>query len=501
MTTAATVRQQQNSDNAVPLVGKWKAKAPSVSPRALSDNNNDDDDEEEEPQVKWRVKQIPSDNSSAAGGGGDGSTLKIKWNPATAGQYSSSEDEIGGGGLVQPQLQQKRQQGGGGVANGVPVVKWKAKVPEDAESGGGGGDVPVVKWKKAKVPVEPEPEPQSEDVPVVKWKVKAPVSNNGDVPVVKWKARVPMEQPEPENEDVPVIKWKAKVPAETTPKDEDVPVVRWKAKMPNSGGSGSSSPNQKRGIASPRGRGRGLAPPSSRRAIAMYDESENSEEGVLNGDSEQSGSDASSVENLRVSRYTAHQSGLQKRSPPKARQSSGLAPPGRGSRNLSPSSRTSSNNSNQASGASRSPSSSPGGGLRHPRKQLHSPSSPGQRVGGGKPLSPSSSGLVAAQQSRGGGLAIPRTQSQQNSGGAGSPSSQQRTFGLKESRSSPSSVGGAPVPGSRSGHGVTPSSGQGKARRVLPIPPSAGVGGGGSSGALQQQRVKQGATQATATKR
>ena len=235
----------------------------------------------------------------------------------------------------------------------------------------------------------------------------------------------------------------------------------------------------------------------------MYDESENSEEGVLNGDSEQSGSDASSVENLRVSRYTAHKSGLQKRSPPKAQQSSGLAPPGRGSRNLSPSSRTSSNNSNQASGASRSPSSSPGGGLRHPRKQLHSPSSPGQRVGsgGGKSLSPSSSGLVAAQQSRGGGLAIPRTQSRQNSGNAGSPSSQQRTFGLKESRSSPSSVGGAPVPGSRSGHGVTPPSGQGKARRVLPIPPSVGVGGGGSSGALQQQRAKQGATQATATKR
>ena len=490
---STTGKQQQNSNSAVPVV-RWKAKAPSESPQALSDN---DDEEEEVPQVKWRVKQIPSDNSSAGSGGG---MLKIKWNPATAGQYSSSEDEIGGG-FAQPQ-QQKRQQGGrvgGGMANGVPVVKWKAKVPEESESGG--GDVPVVKWK-VRVPIEPEP--QGEDVPVVKWKAKTPTSNNGDVPVVKWKARVPVE-PELENEDVPVVKWKAKVPVETTPKNEDVPVVRWKAKvpvepepqqnedvpvvrwkakMPSSGGTGSP-PNQKRGIASARGHGRGLAPPS-RRAIAMHDESENSEEGVLNGDSEQSGSEASSVENLRISRYTAHQSGLQKRSPPKAQQS-GLAPPRQGSRNLSPSSRTSSN-SNQASGASRSPSSSPGGGLRHPRKQLHSPSSPspGQRVGGGKPPS---SGLAASQQSRGGGLAVPRTQGQNS--GAGSPSQQQRTFGLKESRSSPSS--GAPAP-ARSG--VTPPNGQGKARRMLPTPPSTS---GGS--AVQQQRVKQGAIQGTATKR
>ena len=499
METTTQVQQMQNS-NSVPIV-RWKAKVPPETSPTLSD------EEEQIPVVKWKVRQVLSENIPAMSGRGD-DNLRVKWNPAMAGQFSSDEDEI-------------PERGGGiGVENGIPVVKWKAKLPQDTKSGedvpvvkwkakvpksnNDGGDVPVVKWK-ARVPAEPKA--QEEDVPVVRWKAKVPAEQNEDVPVVRWKAKVPAE---PQGEDVPVVRWKAKVPAEPEVQEEDVPVVRWKAKVPNSGNMGS--PNQKRGMVSPRGKGRGLAPPS-RRAAAARDDSENSEGGAFTGDSENSGSDVS-TENLRVSRLTAHQSGLQRRSPgtstsrsPKAHHSplaggsrsrspspstkqpggsssrlqnshisrSGLAPPRQGGaslRNLSPSSQGS--NTSPAS-ASRSPSSSPGGGLRAPRRQLQgASSSPNQRKLSPSGLSRSANHSSAAQQSR--GLQAPRsTQNQQ----------QQRTLGVVGSVSAPA----------RSG--LTPSAGQGgKGRRVLPNPPSATNGG-----PAQQQRVRQAASQGTPTKR
>lgn len=505
----AVTQVQQSSNGGIPVV-KWKAKLPPE----LSDD-------EEIPQVKWKVKQVPSDIKPSAG---DGGNLKVKWNPSMANRYSGDEDEM---------AEEVQKYEDGSLEDRVPVVKWKARVPEES---GSDKNVPVVNWK-AKVPVEAKPEggevpvvkwkgnvPKSSDgsVPVVRWKAKAPAEEelqNEDVPVVRWKAKVPVEH-QSQNESVPVVRWKVNVPEETKPQKEDVPVVRWKAKMPaepetqnedipvvrwkpeaHSSG-GIRSPNQKHRIASPRGQGRGLAPPS-RRVAAVRDDSENSE-GVMNGDSDFSGSDASSTENLRVSRYTAHKSSaLQRRSPgtslsPKLRHSpknsgsrsrspsppskqsggssprlhnshvsrSGLAPPRQGGtslRNLSPSSQGS--NSSLAS-SDRSPAGSPGGGGRKlPRKQIQaSSSSPSQRVGNGK----HQSGLSRSVQSQ-----------------AAATSQQQRTFGLKGSPSAPAVA--------RSG--LTPPSGQGKpARRVLPTSPSAG--------GAQQQRVKQqSATQGTSPKR
>ena len=468
---------QRSSDNGVPVV-RWKAKNPPESPPELSD----EEQVHVVPQVKWKVKQVPTETHTAAGGNG----LKVKWNPSMASQYSSDEEETG----------EEMQKG-----DGVPIVKWKARVPEETSSS---ENVPVVNWK-ARVPDEEggevpvikrnvnAPKSSGGDVPVVRWKAKAPVEEepqDEDVPVVRWKAKVPAEQ-KPQNEGVPVVRWKAKVPAEPEPQDEDVPVVRWKAQAPNSGG-GIGSSNQKRRIASPKGQGVGLAPPS-RRARAARDDGDNSE-GIINGDSDFSGSDAS-TENLRVSRYTAHKSSaLQRRSPgtstslsPRPRHSpqasrsrsrspspplkhpggssprlqnshvsrSGLAPPRQGGaslRNLSPSSQGS--NSSLAS-SDRSPAGSPGGGgLRVTRKQLQgSSSSPNQRSinsGGKHPsgLSRSANQSPAAQQ--------------------------QRTFGLKGSPSAPAMAR----------TGLTPPSGQAKPRRTLPTPPLAG-------GGTQQERLKQ----------
>ena len=562
---------QHNGDDAIPIV-KWrKPKLPSESPPPFSD-------EDEVPQVKWKVKQIPEDSPV---GGGD--TLKIRWNPAMASRYSSDEDEeeemFGGqreaGGVAngirgsrKANVPQESKNGSVPVVNwkrkqteseggDVPVIKWKVKVPKSDD-----GDVPVVKWK-ARVPAEPEPEsenipvvkrrskvptepkPQNEDVPLVRWKAKVPAEpepQSEHVPVVRWKAKVPAE-PEPQNEDIPVVRWKAKVPAEPEPQNEDVPVVkwktkrepepsesvpvvRWKAQAPGSGGG--ASPSQKHNLVSNRGRGRGLTPPS-RRAAAARDESESVEEGVVNGDSEHSSSDAS-TENLRVSRYTAHQSALQRRSPgtgsshsPKARHSPqtggarsrspspsmkqpdgsprlhnsqlfrpGLTPPrqsGASQRTLSPSSRTS--NSGQVGTAARSPTSSPGGGLRQPRKQLQAPPSAAAAAGGNGGRYPpdllhsTANRPPATQPSR--GLQTPRSQAQSQS--ASQQQQQQRTSGLKGSPSVARS-------------GLTPPSGQAKTRRMLPTtPPSAGGGRPAQGSGAAQQRMKPGATQGAVTKR
>ena len=563
---------QQSNANSVPIV-RWKAKVPPPeSPPPVSD---EEVEEEEIPQVKWSVRQVPSESKPV--GGGMEASLKIQWNPAMAGQYSSDEDE-----LEEPSLR------AGGVENGIPVVKWKAKVPQETRSnggavtGGGDGDVPVVKWKakvpksndgdvpvvrwkakvpaeqehqndvpvvkwkaavpteaepqdedvpvvrwKAKMPSEPKPQSQGEDVPVVRWKAKIPSEpqpQGEDVPVVRWKAKIPSEpKPQPQGEDVPVVRWKVKMPSEPKPQGEDVPVVRWKAQAPTSSPTGS--PNQKRGLLSPRGKGRSLAPPS-RRAAAARDDLESSEGGTFNGDSENSGSDVS-TENLRVSRYTAHQSGLQKRSSPgtstsrspqahhspltggsrsrspspSAKQQqpgglsssrlqnshisrSGLAPPRQGGssrRNLSPSSQSST--SSQASGG-RSPSSSPGGGLRMPRKQLQgSSSSPNQQFSGNNSNGRNQTGLSRLANQSASALAQNNSQAIQ----------QQRTLGLKGSSSAPA--------GARSGLTPPAGGGQAKTRRTLPTPPSAANGGRAGQGRIMQQRVKQGAMQGASPKR
>ena len=271
--------EPMDEGEAVPVV-KWKARLPAESP---SPSLSEPSEEDVVPARKWKVKQVPSHEENhlqpgeevAAGGG----------SPRLSPQ----------GRLARPTQRPVQQDTREEDDDEVPVVKWKARVPDDESS----SDVPVVKWKakvpqensvpkRAKMPAEapesdvpakrrakvpedgaapvvrrkarmPE-EPQNSDVPVVKWKAKMPEEpQNPDVPVVKWKAKVPADDPQssppmgrrkprvPENSqpsDVPVVKWKAKMPedpqisSQTVVRkkakmpEDDVPVVKWKAKMP-----------------------------------------------------------------------------------------------------------------------------------------------------------------------------------------------------------------------------------------------------------------------------
>ena len=486
---------------AVPVI-KWKARQPSPV-------SSDDDTEEEVPRVNWKVKQVPSAPPAT-----NDDVPKVRWNPSMA-IGSDDENEEG-------QSEGKRT---GDEAQSVPVVKWKARVPpSNGESlpknrllarpvarktpPVNDQGVPVVKWK-AKLPANKAgdedvpiirhpskntPPSSNQDVPVVKWKAKLPPDEtNEDVPIVKWKAKLP---PDETNEDVPVVKWKAKLPPDESNEDvpivthpskitpsannAGVPVVKWKAKLPaNEGGdkdvpvirrspaSSNTSGQQRRGLISPKTGG--LTPPT------------------MNGDSDQSsGSEREqhSAESLRVSRYTAHQSGIQRprsgsaRSPSGLQYNSGLTRP---ARITSPghSQVGSGNSSSQEdiqSNTSVSSSSSTGTRLKIPRKQAQDDehSSPhgqveSKRLSSGLHQSSSRAGNVKQQR------VTPPSQGGHKLGGG-------RTS-LGSSRSAPSQVQ-SPRSGGTQRH-LTPPSGSTNPRRMLPTPPSAG-----KSGQRQGQRLK-----------
>lgn len=268
-----------DNGDAIPVV-KWKAKDPS-EPGSLSSLSAPSEGNAV-PSRKWKVNQVPA---TAGGLENHHSDEEIATAEVAAVEGNHSLQRRSRATRPAPQRQDDNEED-------VPVVRWKAKMPEEESPH---SDVPVVKWKakapqeatatekRTKMPVESH----GSDVPVVKWKAKMPAEDSdvpvvrrakmpedargSDVPLVKWKARVPESGDDPvvrrraddaQSSDVPVVKWKAKMPAEDVspavrrkakmPEEtSDVPVVKWKAKMPEDSQPSNSPGMRKKAKAPP----------------------------------------------------------------------------------------------------------------------------------------------------------------------------------------------------------------------------------------------------------
>ena len=258
---------------------------------------------EDIPKVNWTAAEQDLSASKP-----EDDIPRVKWNPRTANHDDDDKD--------------------------VPRVRWRAR-PAASQVVENGDDIPKISWKKAaprRINEEPVPkvnwdpnmaanlsedeisedEVGQDEVPVVNWKAPpsgtaaAAADDEDTVPVVKWRKPVQVPESRQSASDVPVVKWnRNKQPSSPSPTEEEeeevVPVIKWKAKQP------ATAQSQRKSIPSPQRQGRIPSTSPSRGGgggEGRYERRRPSEENRETEQREQP--------QQRVSRLTAHQSGLQR---------------------------------------------------------------------------------------------------------------------------------------------------------------------------------------------